>query len=143
MDRAVASATRAAFDRITGAGLAPLPVQRPIPVWFGAPVRAPAYRRVGRLADGWFPQVQPGPELDQARAVVSQAATEAGRDPATLGMEGRVTWRGDAGELAEQAARWQDAGATHVSVNTMGAGLATLDDHLAALAEAARVLRLT
>ena len=131
-----------AFDRITGAGIAPLPVQRPIPVWFGAQ-SAPAYRRAGRLADGWFPQVQPGPELDQARAVVSQAATEAGRDPATLGMEGRITWRGDAGELAGQAARWQDAGASHVSINTMGAGLATLDDHLAALAEAARVLRLT
>ena len=130
------------FDRITGAGIAPLPVQRPIPVWFGAQ-SAPAYRRAGRLADGWFPQVQPGPELDQARAVVSQAATEAGRDPATLGMEGRITWRGDAGELAGQAARWQDAGASHVSVNTMGAGLVTLDDHLAALAEAARVLRLT
>ena len=130
------------FDRITGAGIAPLPVQRPIPVWFGAQ-SAPAYRRAGRLADGWFPQVQPGPELDQARAVVSQAATEAGRDPATLGMEGRITWRGDAGELAGQAARWQDAGASHVSINTMGAGLATLDDHLAALAEAARVLRLT
>ena len=131
-----------AFDRITGAGIAPLPVQRPIPVWFGAQ-SAPAYRRAGRLADGWFPQVQPGPELDQARAVVSQAAAEAGRDPATLGMEGRITWRGDAGELAGQAARWQDAGASHVSINTMGAGLATLDDHLAALAEAARVLRLT
>ncbi|HXF22673.1 MAG TPA: LLM class F420-dependent oxidoreductase [Streptosporangiaceae bacterium] len=130
------------FDRITGAGIAPLPVQRPIPVWFGAQ-SAPAYRRAGRLADGWFPQVQPGPELDQARAVVSQAATEAGRDPATLGMEGRVTWRGDAGELAGHAARWQDAGASHVSINTMGAGLATLDDHLAALAEAARALRLT
>jgi len=130
------------FDRITGAGIAPLPVQRPIPVWFGAQ-SAPAYRRAGRLADGWFPQVQPGPELDQARAVVSQAATEAGRDPATLGMEGRITWRGDAGELAGQAARWQDAGASHVSINTMGAGLATLDDHLAALAEAARALRLT
>jgi len=130
------------FDRITGAGIAPLPVQRPIPVWFGAQ-SAPAYRRAGRLADGWFPQVQPGPQLDEARALVSQAATEAGRDPATLGMEGRVTWRGDAGELAGQAARWQDAGASHVSINTMGAGLATLDDHLAALAEAARALRLT
>jgi probable F420-dependent oxidoreductase len=128
-----------AFDRITGAGIAPLPVQRPIPVWFGAQ-SAPAYRRVGRLADGWFPQVQPGPELDRARAAVSQAATEAGRDPATLGMEGRITWRGDAGQLAEQAAHWQEAGATHVSINTMGGGLATLDDHLAALAEAARVL---
>jgi probable F420-dependent oxidoreductase len=127
------------FDRITGAGIAPLPVQRPIPVWFGAQ-SAPAYRRAGRLADGWFPQVQPGPELDQARAAVSQAAAEAGRDPAALGMEGRITWRGDAREVAEQAARWQDAGASHLSVNTMGAGLATLDDHLAALDEVARAL---
>jgi probable F420-dependent oxidoreductase len=127
------------FDRITGAGIAPLPVQRPIPIWFGAQ-SAPAYRRAGRLADGWLPQMQPGPGLDRARAAVNQAATEAGRDPASLGMEGRITWRGDASELAEQAARWQDAGATHLSINTMGAGLATLDDHLAALAEAAQAL---
>src|SRR5690606_17209566 len=54
-----------AFDRVTGAGLAPLPVQRPIPVWFGA--QSPrAYRRAGRLGDGWFPQVSPGPELEEA-----------------------------------------------------------------------------
>jgi len=82
------------FDRVTGAGLAPLPVQRPIPVWFGAQSER-AYRRVGRLADGWFPQVPPGPKLDQARTVVERAAAEAGRDPASLGMEGRVaaSWR--------------------------------------------------
>ena len=47
------------FDTITGAGLAPLPVQRPIPIWIGGP-SPPAYRRIGRLADGWFPQVPPG-----------------------------------------------------------------------------------
>jgi probable F420-dependent oxidoreductase len=128
------------FDQVTGAGLAPLPVQRPIPVWFGGRSE-PAYRRIGRLADGWFPQVPPGPELDRARAVVAAAAAEAGRDPAQLGMEGRVTWRGDAGQLAEAAERWRVTGATHVSVNTMGAGLATLDDHLAVLAEAAEALR--
>src|SRR6478752_6945162 len=47
------------FERVTGAGLAPLPVQRPIPVWIGA--QSPrAYERAGRLADGWFPQVPPG-----------------------------------------------------------------------------------
>jgi probable F420-dependent oxidoreductase len=34
-------------ERVTGAGLAPLPVQRPIPVWIGA-MSAPAYRRIGR-----------------------------------------------------------------------------------------------
>ena len=76
---------------MTGAGLAPLPVQRPIPVWIGA-VAPAALRRVGRLADGWFPQVPPGPKLDEARAIVSQAAVEAGRDPDSIGIEGRVSW---------------------------------------------------
>ena len=81
-----------AYERVTGAGLAPLPVQRPIPIWFGAQSR-PAYVRAGQLGDGWFPQVPPGPRLDEARAVVEQAAAEAGRDPSGLGMEGRVSWR--------------------------------------------------
>ena len=62
-----------ADERIRGAGLAPLPVQRPIPVWIGA-ASEPAYRRVGRLADGWFPQVRPGADLDAARAVIATAA---------------------------------------------------------------------
>src|ERR1700730_5977059 len=72
-------------EHVTGAGLAPLPVQRPIPVWFGAH-SAPAYQRAGRLGDGWLPMVAPGPQLDEARAIVDQAALDAGRDPAALGM---------------------------------------------------------
>ena len=131
---------RGRFDRVTGAGLAPLPVQRPIPVWFGAQAGR-AYRRVGRLADGWFPQVPPGPKLDQARSVVEQAAVEAGRDPVGLGMEGRASWRDDPGKLAEHAATWRQAGATHLSVNTMGAGLRTVDDHLRVLETAAGILK--
>src|SRR5437763_170651 len=55
-------------ERVIGAGLAPLPVQRPIPLWIGGSSK-PAYRRAGRLADGWFPQVRPGPPLDEARAI--------------------------------------------------------------------------
>ena len=130
------------YERVTGAGLAPMPVQRPIPIWFGAQSER-AYRRTGRLADGWFPQVPPGPRLDTAKAVVHQAAAEAGRDPATLGMEGRVSWGdGGADRVAERAGRWRDAGATHLSVNTMGAGLATVDDHLGALGEVAVALEL-
>ena len=128
------------YERVTGAGLAPLPVQRPIPVWFGAR-SVPAYRRVGRLADGWFPQVPPGPGLDEARGIVEAAAAEAGRDPGSIGMEGRVSWQGDPEKLAAHAQRWREAGATHVSVNTMGAGLGSVDNHLAALARAAEALR--
>lgn len=127
-------------ETVTGAGLAPLPVQRPIPVWFGGQSPA-AYRRIGRLADGWFPQVLPGRGLDEAVETVRAAATEAGRDPDTLGMEGRVSWTAEgAGRVADHAARWEAAGATHISVNTMGAGLGSVDEHLRALGEVAGVL---
>jgi probable F420-dependent oxidoreductase len=131
------------YEHVTAAGLAPLPVQRPIPVWFGV-ASDPAYRRAGRLADGWFPQVPPGPRLDAARAVVEDAARAAGRDPASLGMEGRVSWTADGGadQIADHAARWRSAGSTHLAVNTMNAGLASVDDHLAALATAAEALAL-
>ena len=128
------------YHTVTGAGLAPLPVQRPIPVWFGGQSE-PAYRRIGRLADGWFPQVQPGSKLDEARVAVERAAAEAGRNPAELGMEGRVSWRGDLAELAENVRAWHEAGATHLSVNTMGAGLRTVDDHLAALESVAQAVK--
>jgi probable F420-dependent oxidoreductase len=125
------------YDTVTAAGIAPPPVQRPIPVWFGAQSPA-AYRRAGRLADGWFPQMQPGPELDEAKRVIGRAATEAGRDPARLGMEGRVSLgAGGAEEVARGLVAWRDAGATHVAVNTMRAGLSTVDQHIAALAAVA------
>ena len=128
------------FDQITGAGLAPMPVQRPIPVWVGAQ-SSPAYRRAGRLADGWFPQMAPSPQLDQARQIVAKAAVQAGRDPASFGMEGRLRWQQDRDKLAAAMRQWQDTGATHLSVNTMGAGLKTVDDHLAALATAAEAAK--
>lgn len=131
-----------AHERVTAAGLAPLPVQRPIPIWFGA-ASPPAYRRAGRLGDGWFPMVPPGPRLDEAKAIVEQAATEAGRDPSAIGMEGRVTWD-DAGaeKVVDHVGRWRDAGASHVSVNTMGAGLGSVDGHLDALTLVAEALEL-
>jgi len=127
------------YEHVTGAGLAPLPVQRPIPVWFGA-ASEPAYRRAGRLADGWFPLVPPGHGLEEARAVVEESARREGRDPAALGMEGRVNLRADTDKALEQVGRWRAAGASHLSVNTMGAGMATVDDHLGALAQVAGAL---
>lgn len=131
---------RGRFHQVTGAGLAPPPVQRPIPVWFGGS-SARAYRRVGRFADGWFPMVGPGPRLDEALRSIRHAAAEAGRDPAGIGMEGQVFWRGDPEVFAKDLRRWADAGASHLAVNTMGAGLGSVDDHLAALATAAEAAK--
>ncbi len=129
-----------AYETVTGAGLAPLPVQRPIPVWFGGQSRR-AYVRVGRLADGWFPQLPPDSRLDEARQVIAAAAEEAGRDPAAIAMEGRVSW-GGADRLIYHVGRWQAAGASHVCINTMGAGLGSVDGHLEVLAQAAAALGL-
>ncbi|MBV8178695.1 MAG: LLM class F420-dependent oxidoreductase [Mycobacterium sp.] len=128
------------YHRVTGAGLAPLPIQRPIPVWFGAS-SARACRRAGRLGDGWFPMVGPGPKLDRALREVVQAAQEAGRDPAQIGMGGQVSWNGNADDLADGLRIWADAGASHMSINTMGAGLASVHDHLTALTIAAETAK--
>ncbi|NTY60909.1 LLM class F420-dependent oxidoreductase [Mycolicibacterium sphagni] len=124
------------YHTFTGAGLAPLPIQRPIPVWFGAASER-AYERAGRLGDGWFPMVPPGHGLEEAREAVERAAVTAGRDPAALGMEGRVDWSSGRDRVAEDLEAWAAAGATHVSINTMGAGLGGVDGHLAALEAAA------
>ena len=128
------------YHTVTGAGLAPLPAQRPIPVWFGA-ASDRAYERAGRLGDGWFPMMDPGPGLDYALEQVKRAAASAGRDADSLGMEGRVSWAGDRDKAAADIGAWKAVGATHVSVNTMNAGLATVEDHLAALERVAADLR--
>jgi probable F420-dependent oxidoreductase len=129
------------YERVTGAGIAPMPIQRPIPVWVGARVDA-GLRRAGRIADGWFPMDRPGPGLEHAISVVHDAAVAAGRDPATIGMQGRIGLTADNADLvAEQVAAWQEAGATHVDMNTMGAGFETVDEHIAALATVAPLVK--
>ncbi len=129
-------------DTVRGAGIAPAPRQRPIPIWFGGS-SAPAYRRAGRLADGWFPQMAPGAELEEARALVAASARAAGRDPAAIKMEGRVPLRAERfDEALEAVAAWEASGASHCCLNTMGGGLSSLDEHLELLARAAEALRL-
>jgi probable F420-dependent oxidoreductase len=128
------------FHHITAAGLAPLPIQRPIPIWLGAFAPA-ALRRVGRIADGWFPMARPGGGLDEALEVVAQGAREVGRDPSTIAFEGRVDYNAGGPErVAEHAERWRAAGASHISVNTMRAGLEGVDAHIAALTSVAALL---
>ncbi|MHB1446286.1 MAG: LLM class F420-dependent oxidoreductase [Acidimicrobiales bacterium] len=127
---------------VTGAGLAPMPIQRPIPVWMGASSE-PALRRAGRLADGWIPLTGTGEGLERAVAAVRQGAQEAEREYDTMGMEGRIGVK--AGELdaaARRAQRWEEAGATHLCVNTMGGGFEGIDAHISALVEVAQVLGL-
>jgi probable F420-dependent oxidoreductase len=124
-------------ENVHGAGLCPMPIQQPIPVWVGGS-STPAYERVGRIADGWFPMTRPGPKLDDALATIDAAARAAGRDPKAIGMEGRAAWNmNDQDKSAAQVASWREAGATHVTIDTMHMKYADVDAHIAALTAAA------
>ena len=136
------------YERVTGAGLAPVPVQRPIPVWFGGE-SSPAYERAGRLADGWIPDhMVPGPKLDAARAEVEAAAEKAGRDPSQLGMQARVRLGNNGVQdltvagLVEMVGQWRASGATHLAINTMDEGLKSLEAHIELLQQCAEALEL-
>jgi probable F420-dependent oxidoreductase len=121
------------WHHINHAGLNPLPVQRPIPVWLGGRAEA-VIQRVARIGDGWFPQFAPDSQGQETIARLHQYAREAGRDPASIGIEGRISvgkrqpedWRKD-------AEAWERLGATHLSVNTMGAGLRSPQEHINAI----------
>lgn len=111
------------YHTITDAGINPLPVQRPIPLWIGASTDV-ARARAGRLADGWFPLGRIGDTTIAAMEQVWAAAEAAGRPRSAVGVDGRVDYPSvPEAEWASDVAAWAAAGATHLSINTMNAGL--------------------
>ena len=128
------------WHHITHAGLNPLPVQRPIPIWFGVGSSQNPHppesvlRRVAHLADGWSPNIPTNVEGKTIVAQVYQYAKEAGRDPATLPLEGRVRIAGKSpADWVNNVQAWAGLGATHIIVETRGGGLVFPHQHLAAL----------
>ena len=121
------------WHTITEAGLNPLPVQRPIPIWIGGDADV-TLRRIGRLGDGWFPRQPPNEQMRATLERLRDYARQAGRAPESVGIEARLNYaQTPEAEWAGFAEAWRGLGATHLSVNTMGAGLASLHDHVEAL----------
>lgn len=129
------------WHQITHAGINPLPVQRPIPLWIGQgnphnPVpREHILRRIGRLADGMFSLFPPD---EAGREIISRVrgyAQEAGRDPASLGVQGRVTMASGTGpeDWVTQMKQWEGVGATNISVGTGGLGFQSPQEHINAI----------
>lgn len=121
------------YHTISEAGLNPLPTRRSIPIWLGGSADN-LLRRVARLGDGWFPQGYPDEQMGETLERLRGYTAEAGRDPAALGIEARLTIR-DSGldEWVRQTQAWQKLGATHISINTMGAGFTSPDAHIDAI----------
>ena len=113
------------WDSVSGAGLDPLPVQRPIPVWIGPNSRpiARIRRRIGRQADGWFVLCSPE-EFPAVQADIQQQARAAGRDPSAIGTEAGVAVVGPRqAEWRDRVSGWRRAGLSHLCLRTLGGGL--------------------
>jgi len=128
------------WERVVAAGVNPLPVQRPIPIWIGGYAEA-TLRRIGRLGDGWFPWREPNDAMRAAVARLRGYAVEAGRVPDAIGLEPQLNvGRGDPDQWRTFVAGWRALGATHLCLSTMGNGFTTPATHLAALTRAAEEL---
>jgi probable F420-dependent oxidoreductase len=121
------------WHNIPDAGLNPLPVQRPIPIWFGGHADA-VMRRVARLGDGWLPGFRTVGAAQSHLDTLDRYLAEQGRSRDDIGLEPRLHWgTGDLEGLGRTLEGWRHVRATHISLNTMGSGFTTPGQHLAAL----------
>lgn len=131
------------WHRVDRAGINPRPGPGGIPVWFGGYAEA-TMRRVGRLGDGWMPRRWPDEVAHEQLERVRAYAREAGRDPAAIGFETRLTLPAlPESRHAAYVRGWRDLGATHLSVDTMAMGLSTVDQHLDVLRDTLKAIRST
>ena len=130
------------WHTIPDAGLNPLPLQRPIPLWFGGNAD-PVLRRVAKMADGWLPNYRSFEDAAHALAQLRTYVADAGRSMDEIGIEPRLRYEnGDLAVWQAQAEGWRSAGATHLTVITMGAGFSSPQEHIQAITRYAQALNL-
>jgi alkanesulfonate monooxygenase SsuD/methylene tetrahydromethanopterin reductase-like flavin-dependent oxidoreductase (luciferase family) len=126
------------YHTIHSGGINPRPVQQPIPIWIGASAEA-AVKRATRIADGYLPLSPLEGGWEATIDKVHNWLREAGRDPATFGIEGRLNaGSGTPDDWRKTVEMWRGFGASHLSV---GAGAGGLDAQVQRLREARQVLK--
>ena len=93
---------------------------RAIPIWIGG-FTEPAFRRAGRVGDGFTF----GGDFDRAVRCLDRirATSQRQGEPLMDSVPSSSSSLPRTDEVAAQAARWQQAGGTHLSVVTMNMGL--------------------
>ena len=121
------------WHKIPDAGINPLPKQVTIPIWIGGHSEA-TLRRAAKYGDGWLPNDLP---LDETKAMIDkleQYIVEAGRTHKEVGIDARFSYRdGYSDQWGNEIEKWRLAGATHLSLDTMGSGFHSPSEHINAL----------
>jgi probable F420-dependent oxidoreductase len=121
------------WHTIPDAGIKPLPVQQPIPIWFGGHAET-ALKRCARLGDGWMTNHRSAQEAEAAIGQLERELERVGRPRDRFGIEARLSYGDGNPDTWRVLMRdWQAAGATHFTMNTMGLGFTTPNAHMKAL----------
>jgi probable F420-dependent oxidoreductase len=134
------------WHTIVDAGINPLPIQKPIPIWMGG-WSAPMIRRIARTGNGWLLYCPLETVGRKSLESLRRECAAAGRDPVEIGVQAWILLnksdvmagarqKRDAHELrprkhwALEARAWKEAGATHVDCWTMYGNLTSADQHV-------------
>ncbi len=130
------------WHSIPDAGINPLPVQRPIPIWLGGQSE-PVIRRAARTGDGWMPLYGSAEEARVGLDLLDQELAAAGRSREGFGLEARLRYdQGNPEEWNKQLEAWRKVGATHISLITTHCGFHSPAEHIAALQKFAKEMGL-
>ena len=123
------------FDRVHHAGIKPLPIQQPIPIWFGGGAE-PVLRRAAKYGQGWIP-LQPQFRPDKLEGPLERLHSylqAEGREPSTFGLDGWVISNiGGPDQWQTEAERWVSVGATHVTFYTSNLGIGAVEQQIEAM----------
>ena len=121
-------------------GIKPLPVQQPIPIWFGGSAEK-AIQRMARIADGWMMNARTPADAATALDTINRTLHESGRTRDQFGIETRLGYSGGNADTWLTSIRdWDAVGVTWFSINTMGCGFTTPAQHIAAIRDFAQAV---
>lgn len=126
------------WHRIPRAGINPRP-GRAIPIWFGGH-HPNVLDRVAKMGDGWLPNYRTVEDAAPHLEALDAELQKAGRSRADIGIEARLIYADGEAVWLERIEGWRTAGATHLSINTMRAGLDGPAAHIKAIKDFARLL---
>ena len=121
------------FDQVMHAGVNPLPIQRPIPIWFGGGSDA-TLKRAARMGDGWIPLGNPGSKTTKMIEKLNAFLQAENRKRESFGIEAWIRYGdGDPDVWKVTAEKWMQLGATHLTFYTSGQGAGTVSQQIEAM----------
>lgn len=120
------------YHTISDAGIHPLPIQQPIPIWFGG-AADPVLQRMAKLGDGWICYSYPPEKLVEYLNTIHGYMEAEGRDPAQFGVDYTILLKDkDDKTLAQEIKTISKLNVTHIRLVTMKLGLSP-QEHIAAI----------